>query len=177
MTTSESPSGVSLRPLRPGELSEAREAQSEFDDFGPRPGYREPPPCRLDDDFGSLAVVLGEKVVGSVGWHWVHWGPSAGSRNPMIGIWLASSARGHGVGTQAQRLLVDLVFRHTVANRVEAHTDVRNGAEQRALEKAGFTREGVIRGAQWRDGAYRDGFLYSVLRSEWLTDRGDTGPR
>ncbi|MDN5766443.1 MAG: GNAT family N-acetyltransferase [Humibacillus sp.] len=167
MATCEPASRVSLRPLRQGELTEARDAESEFDDFGPRPGYREPPPCRLDDDFGALAVVLADQVVGNVGWHWVRWGPSAGSRNPMIGIWLEGSARGLGVGTQAQRLLVDLVFRHTVANRVEAHTDVHNHAEQRALEKAGFTQEGVIRGAQWRDGAHRDGFLYSVLRSEW----------
>lgn len=172
MTTSEPAPPVILRPLRQGELSEARDPASEFDDFGPRPGYSQPPSCRLDDDFGSLAVVLGDQVVGSVGWHWMRWGPSAGSRNPMIGIWLESSVRGHGAGTQAQRLLVDLVFRHTVANRVEAHTDVRNHAEQRALEKAGFTQEGVIRGAQWRDGAYRDGRLYSVLRSEWSAGTG-----
>ena len=52
------------------------------------------------------------------------------------------------------------------ANRVEAHTDVENVAEQRALEAAGFTREGTTRGAQWRDGAYRDGFLYAILRSD-----------
>ncbi len=52
-------------------------------------------------------------------------------------------------------------------HRVEAHTDVQNLAEQRALEKAGFTREGVTRQAQWRGGALHDGYLYSVLRSEW----------
>ncbi|MHB1572249.1 MAG: hypothetical protein ACYC0H_24005 [Solirubrobacteraceae bacterium] len=27
-------------------------------------------------------------------------------------------------------------------------------------------REGRVRGAQWRDGAYRDGFLYAVLRAD-----------
>jgi RimJ/RimL family protein N-acetyltransferase len=49
---------------------------------------------------------------------------------------------------------------------VEAHTDVENVAEQRALEAAGFTREGLIRGAQWRDGAYHDGYLYAILRGD-----------
>ncbi len=87
----------------------------------------------------------------------------------MIGIWLTRAARGHGFGTIAQGLAVDLLFRHTTANRVEAHTDVENVAEQRALEKAGFSREGVIRGSQWRNGAYHDGYLYSVLRAEWST--------
>ena len=58
----------------------------------------------------------------------------------MVGIWLSPDVRGQGVGTLAQRLSVDLLFRHQVAtNRVEAHTDVENVAEQRALSKAGFT--------------------------------------
>jgi RimJ/RimL family protein N-acetyltransferase len=85
----------------------------------------------------------------------------------MIGIWLTAAARGRGAGTEAQRQLVDLFFLHTAVNRVEAHTDVENLAEQRALEKVGFRQEGVTRGAQWREGAYHDGFLYSILRADW----------
>ena len=92
---------------------------------------------------------------------------ASGSRNPMIGIWLVPEHRGRGIGTRAQAALVDLFFRHTPSNRVEAHTDVENLAEQRALEKVGMTREGTTRGAQWRNGCYRDGHLYAVLRAEW----------
>ena len=105
--------------------------------------------------------------MGVVSWHWVQWGPTAPSRCPMIGISLLATYRGQGVGTQAQRALADLFFRQTTVNRVEAHTDIENVAEQRALEKAGFTREGLIRGAHWRDGRHRDGPLYSILRAEW----------
>lgn len=159
-------SSVVLRPLRPGEFAEPRQADSEFDDFGPRSGYPAPPSCRLDDD-GALAVVVDGQVVGTMSWHWLQWGPTRASRSPMIGIWLQASARGAGAGTQAQRQLVDLFFRHTATNRVEAHTDVANVAEQRALEKAGFTDEGIIRGAQWRDGGWHDGHLYAILRAEW----------
>lgn len=158
---------VQLRPVRAGELSTAVMPDSPFDDFGPRT-RQDPPPCRVDED-GQLGIVVGGSMVGTVGWHWVQWGPSLGSRCPMIGISLAEPARGRGVGTVAQCLVVDLLFRHTTANRIEAHTDVENVPEQRALEKAGFTREGVVRGSQWRDGAYHDGYLYSVLRAEWST--------
>jgi RimJ/RimL family protein N-acetyltransferase len=35
-----------------------------------------------------------------------------------------------------------------------------------ALERAGFTREGNLRHAQWRAGAWRDVCLYSKLRGE-----------
>jgi RimJ/RimL family protein N-acetyltransferase len=50
--------------------------------------------------------------------------------------------------------------------RIEAATEVGNVAEQRALEKAGFTREGVHRCTGWRDGAYRDGVWYSMVRTD-----------
>ncbi|HET8594403.1 MAG TPA: GNAT family protein [Intrasporangium sp.] len=159
-------SSIVLRPLRPGEFAEARPADSEFDDFGPRSGHVVPPPCRLDED-GVLAVVVDGQPAGTVSWTWVQWGPTRASRCPMIGIWVQAGARGSGAGSEAQRQLVGLFFRHTATNRVQAHTDVANLAEQRALEKAGFTAEGIVRGAHWRDGDWHDGHLYSVLRSEW----------
>ncbi len=65
-----------------------------------------------------------------------------------------------------QRTLAEYLFAHTVVERVQAWTDAKNVAEQRALESAGFTREGVVRMAQWRQGAWHDQVLYSVLRSE-----------
>ena len=66
----------------------------------------------------------------------------------------------------AQRLLVRYLFAHTTAHRIEASTEADNLAEQRALEKAGFTREGICRAAGWRDGAWRDGVIYSILRTD-----------
>lgn len=38
--------------------------------------------------------------------------------------------------------------------------------EQRTLEVAGFTREGVVRSTGWEDGAWRDGMTYSLLRTD-----------
>jgi RimJ/RimL family protein N-acetyltransferase len=83
-----------------------------------------------------------------------------------MGIELAPGARGHGYGVEAQALLARYLFEHTEANRVEAMTDIENVAEQRALEKAGFTREGVVRGSQFRAGAHHDLVCYSILRAE-----------
>ena len=82
----------------------------------------------------------------------------------MVGIWLQTAARSRGIGGFAQRQLAELFFRHTTTNRVEAATDIENVAEQRALEAAGFRREGLIRGGQWRDGAYRDAYVYGITR-------------
>lgn len=74
--------------------------------------------------------------------------------------------RNRGYGSAAQRALAEYLFATTLIERVEASTDVDNVAEQRALEKAGFAREGVLRHAQFRDGQWRDVVLYSVLRAE-----------
>src|SRR3954447_25739959 len=84
----------------------------------------------------------------------------------LAGIWLHPAHRGAGLGTQAQAELASLFFRHTTTHRVEAATDVENVAEQRALERAGFRRDGTLREAQWRDGAYHSCHLYSRLRSD-----------
>ena len=111
-------------------------------------------------------VVVDGMVVGDVGWHVVHHGPPPDSAAYNIGIDLAPTHRGHGYGTEAQRRLAEHLFAHSDVNRVEASTDVTNVAEQRALEKAGFTREGVLRGAQWRDGAWHDLVLYARLRTD-----------
>lgn len=83
-----------------------------------------------------------------------------------IGIVLLPEWRGRGIGWRAQAMLCDYLFRHTPAQRIQASTHPENKAEQRALEKAGFTFEGVIRAAEFRAGRWRDGYLYSRLRDD-----------
>ncbi|HEY3953422.1 MAG TPA: GNAT family protein [Streptosporangiaceae bacterium] len=83
-----------------------------------------------------------------------------------IGIVLLPEWRGRGVGWRAQALLCDYLFAHTPAQRIQAATHAENVAEQKALEKAGFTLEGVIRAAEFRAGQWRDGCLYSRLRDD-----------
>lgn len=155
-----------LRAETPADLPLLDGGDSPWDDFGPPAVPAAPQPAQLDGD-GRLVIEddAGE-VAGSLSWRWNQWGPNAGSRCPMIGIWVDPERRGQGLGARAQRQLAELFFRHTTAFRVEAHTDVENLPEQKALERAGFQREGTTRGAQWRGGAYHDGFLYAVLRTD-----------
>jgi [ribosomal protein S5]-alanine N-acetyltransferase len=83
-----------------------------------------------------------------------------------IGIALLPEWRGRGIGWRAQAMLCDYLFHHTPAERIEARTHVENIAEQKALEKAGFQREGLLRSAEFRAGQWRDGWIYSRLRGE-----------
>jgi len=120
----------------------------------------------LDDEGGALAVVDGDELLGDMSWHKQQTNALTESFCWNFGIVLRPEARGKGHGSRAQRLLADYLFLHTTVNRVEASTDIDNIAEQRSLEKAGFTREGVLRGWQWRQGAWRDMVLYSRLRGD-----------
>lgn len=120
----------------------------------------------LTENSGMLIVEDRGAAAGFVTWHRVEHGPGVGSQCWNIGIWLEPSARGRGLGVVAQELLVRYLFATTPVVRVEAGTDIQNVAEQRALEKAGFEREGVLRKAQFRDGAWRDVALFSRLRHE-----------
>ncbi len=118
----------------------------------------------IGPDGGTLLVVLGEQRLGLVNWRRHRSTPAAFYCE--IGCALLPEARGHGYGTQAHRLIARYLFAHSTVHRITAATEVANIAERRALEKAGFTEEGVSRGIGWRAGAWRDGVTYSLLRTD-----------
>ena len=169
---------VRLREIAPADAelldawrSEPR-SMGEFNDFGV-----DVPPLAsalgegrrfVEEEMGRVAVERLEDggVIGDMSWHPVRYGPNEGSKALNIGISLHPDARGQGYGVEAQRLLADLLFDLFEVVRVEASTDVDNLAEQRALEKAGFTREGVLRQAQHRSGGHHDLVVYSRLRDD-----------
>jgi RimJ/RimL family protein N-acetyltransferase len=121
----------------------------------------------IGDEAGLLAVETDEGIlVGSLSWITVQHGPSAACQALNIGISLFPEHRGQGYGSEAQRLLAEYMFSTRLVERVEATTDIENIAEQRALDAAGFTREGILRHAQFRAGEWRDVVIYSRLRGD-----------
>ena len=142
----------------------------EFNDFGIHAGSvgeRSQKTGLAGVQSGNLIVELeaNRLPIGTVGWREVRYGPNPESVAWQIGINLIPEARGQGYGSEAQRLLAARLFATSRVNRIEAMTDVDNLAEQRALERAGYVREGVLRGAQYRSGGWRDLVVYSCLRS------------
>ena len=148
------------------------DVRGEYNDFGlpPSPTDREAlarGPFRNERNGQLLIERLDDgQPVGLVSWHRVAYGPNEGSEAWNIGISLLPDVRGRGFGSEAQRLLADYLFAATPLDRVEASTDVTNIAEQRALEKAGFVREGLLRGAQARRGVRHDLINFARLRSD-----------
>jgi RimJ/RimL family protein N-acetyltransferase len=121
----------------------------------------------LADEHGRLLIVTkAGELAGDISYRPVSYGPGVSSRVFEFGITVAPAHRGQGYGTAAQRLLAAYLFSISAIERVQASTDITNIAEQRSLERAGFTREGVLRHAQYRAGAWHDLVMYSKLRGE-----------
>jgi len=95
----------------------------------------------------------------------------AGLRQLEIGFTLVPNERGKGYCSEAINIIVDYLFLSRDTVRIQACTDVRNLPSQKALEKAGFKKEGTIRKFGFLRGGWRDGCLYSILGDEWKEPR------
>jgi RimJ/RimL family protein N-acetyltransferase len=84
-----------------------------------------------------------------------------------IGYILVPNERKKGYGSEAIGIIVDYLFLSKELVRVQAITGVDNLASHRVLEKAGFTKEGIMRKSAFIWGVWQDGVLYSILREEW----------
>jgi RimJ/RimL family protein N-acetyltransferase len=120
----------------------------------------------VSEEGGRLLVERADDgmPVGDVSYHRVKYGPYSPAMN--IGVEVAPEHRGQGYGSQAQRLLADYLLAAFPIGRVEASTDIENIPEQRALERAGFTREGIARKASWRAGGWHDMVVFSRVQGD-----------
>jgi [ribosomal protein S5]-alanine N-acetyltransferase len=142
------------------------------------PGFRDPNAVQrrfdtdsyLGEDTGRLIVDVapglepGGEPAGLVSYRKQHHGLQVFCWE--IGIALLPEWRGQGIGWRAQAMFCCYLFENTPVQRIEAATHAENAAEQRSLEKAGFSLEGVIRAAEFRAGQWRDAYLYSRLRTD-----------
>ncbi|HEV7508284.1 MAG TPA: GNAT family protein [Thermoanaerobaculia bacterium] len=82
--------------------------------------------------------------------------------------WIAKSHQGTKVNPESKYLLLRHAFEELGAARVQFKTDVHNLQSQRALEKLGAQREGVLRRFQMRsNGFIRDTMIFSLIAEEW----------
>ena len=82
--------------------------------------------------------------------------------------WIAKSHQGTRVNPESKYLLLRHAFEDLGAVRVQFKTDLNNVHSQRAIEKLGGKREGVLRRYQTRsNGFIRDTVMYSILGEEW----------
>lgn len=90
------------------------------------------------------------------------------------GTWYGVQYQGTGVNTEAKYMLLKHAFEVLGCIRVQLKTDARNLHSQRAIEKLGAVKEGVLRQHMITpDGIYRDSVYYSILDREWTDVRSN----
>jgi RimJ/RimL family protein N-acetyltransferase len=111
----------------------------------------------------ALAVVDTEdRVLGAIGMSNFNWA----DMKAEIGYWMAPEARRHGYGARATRMLAAWAVTTLGLERLELLANPENEGSQRLAERAGFTREGVLRRYRRRHGVREDLVMYSLLAED-----------
>lgn len=84
------------------------------------------------------------------------------------GTWYGLDFQRTAVNTECKYLLLKHAFEELKCIRVQLKTDSRNERSQKAIERIGAKKEGVLRNHMiLPDGRYRDSVFYSILDTEW----------
>ena len=118
---------------------------------------------------GRLPFAIIEKAKGRVAGSTSYLNIRPEHRSLEVGwTWLGQDFQRSFVNTEAKLLLLGHAFERLGCIRVEFKTDLRNERSQRALERIGAVREGVMRKHMIvQQGYHRDSVYYSITDEEW----------
>jgi len=88
-------------------------------------------------------------------------------RRATIGTWLGRAWWGTGANGESKALMCHLGFAVLGLERIGSYTSVDHVRSQRALERLGFGREGVLRRFHRHDERVLDVVVFGLLRSDW----------
>jgi len=97
-------------------------------------------------------------VLGSAGMHF-----NLADESGSLGYWVLSWARGRGIASRAAKILARWAFESLSLQRIELLAEVDNLASQRAAEKAGFGREGLLRSKIKQREGRGDAYVFSLV--------------
>jgi RimJ/RimL family protein N-acetyltransferase len=112
----------------------------------------------------SFAIVVDGEAGGGIG---ISPGSDVERFSAEVGYWLAEPLWGRGIAAEALDLLSAYAFREPNLLRLFALPFADNHQSVRVLEKAGYTREAVLRASAVKDGKVRDQALYARINPAW----------
>jgi ribosomal-protein-alanine N-acetyltransferase len=120
-----------------------------------------------NDEYYSFGIFLEDtnSLIGNVSFSFVQRGPH---QSCMIGYNLAKQHTGKGYGTAAVKLALDIAFNKLNFHRVRAEAQPENIGSLRVLEKAGFSKEGLLRKNLLVNNEWRDHVCLAILKEDVL---------
>jgi RimJ/RimL family protein N-acetyltransferase len=101
-------------------------------------------------------------LLGSISLNRIEWK----HQRTEVGYWLASEARGHGHAARALRTICAWGFQQLGLERIELLAATQNSASQRVAERAGFTREAILRSYMRAKDGRQDMVAFAMLRTD-----------
>jgi RimJ/RimL family protein N-acetyltransferase len=108
--------------------------------------------------------------IGFTGLHRIDWKNRKATSGIVIGD---REAWGRGYATDAMRVRTRFAFETLNLHRVESEALADNEASQRALERIGYKREGVLRKRLWSEGRWHDCIAYAILDEDYFASRDE----
>jgi [ribosomal protein S5]-alanine N-acetyltransferase len=96
---------------------------------------------------------------------------SVRDRRATVGSWVGRDYWGTGANAESKALVAALGFGTLGLERLTAWTNTRNGRSQRALERVGFRREGVLRNWHRHGAEMHDVVVFGMVRGAWEASR------
>ena len=108
--------------------------------------------------YWTIAEEKSNKMIGTCGFN--HW--NKGQRRTEISYDLNYDYWGKGIMTQAIKAIVDFASNEMKVQRIQGTVELDNMPSIRVLEKAGFTRESILKQYGVLNGQVRDFYMYAL---------------
>jgi len=102
-------------------------------------------------------------LAGSAGCHPIDWQ----NRSASVGYWLDAGYQGRGIITRSTAALIDYLFDEMALHRAVIQCGVANRRSCAIPARLGFTKEGLLREAEWVNDRWVDLLVWGMLAEEW----------
>jgi ribosomal-protein-serine acetyltransferase len=111
----------------------------------------------------NAGIWVDREFIGAVGCHPIDWN----NRHCSIGYWIDAAQQGKGIMTRASAAMLDYLFHDLGLHRVTIQCGTGNRKSCAIPERLGFTREGVMRQAEWVNDRWVDLIVWGMLEQDW----------
>jgi [ribosomal protein S5]-alanine N-acetyltransferase len=115
------------------------------------------PPC-------NFAIISDNTITGNIG---IVAKDNIHRKNVELGYFISEKYWGQGIATRAIKAATSYAFRNFDIVRVYAETFADNTGSRRALEKAGFNLEAILKHYVIKNSTIKDSCIYSVLKEDF----------
>ena len=120
--------------------------------------------AQFEADLGPNTGIWVDGVfAGNVGCHPIDWA----NRSCSVGYWIDAAQQGKGVITVCCAAMLEYLFEESRLHRVEIRCGTGNTRSCAIPERLGFTREGLLHGAEWVNDRWVDLLVWGITEEQW----------